>query len=112
VSILRDVLMVTGLVWWICVAGLVLLIAGGMAYSAARDEDLSELVVGDLVVGRDEFGNEVCFPRTTGPGASSTQEDGRTLGLVAPLSDPAPRPVANAHTGSGSTPKVSRPPGH
>jgi hypothetical protein len=111
-NVLRDVLMVTGLVWWVCVAGLVLVIAAGMAYSAARRDDLSELVIGDVVVGRDEFGNEVCFPRTTGLGSSGRGPVGRSPGLVANLSDPAPQPGATAPAASGSTPKVSRPQGH
>jgi hypothetical protein len=54
---------------------------------------------------------------TTRPGASSTAKDGRTLGLVAPLSDreqpqDTPPSMLGRPTRSDSTPKVSRPLGH
>jgi hypothetical protein len=55
--------------------------------------------------------------KTTRPGTSSVGDNGRTLGLVAPLSDreqpqDTPPSMLGRPTRSDSTPKVSRPLGH
>jgi hypothetical protein len=118
---IREVLMITGLVWWACVAlfaGIVVVSDQIWRHSRAADLPTAPAVSG-LSRGRLRHRHlRAVGTKTTRPGAPSCGDSRRALGLVAPLPDreqPAGHtPVlrSDGQTRSGSITKVSRPLGH